>query len=418
MYIRYRKNINCLSNEELHDLREAYQALYNLAESSPDSFATLGGIHGLPAPGWCDHGAPGFLSWHRAYMRAFEKALQTVHCNLMLPFWDWSSGPTAGVPEACRHPTYVNRIGDTVTNPLYSGPIASAAGGGTTSRRPDIDTTNFGNIATAAQSALSSGNFSDFQSAINGPHGAVHGRTGGQMSMISLAGFDPIFFLHHCNVDRLWWNWQQQNPGTAIPANELNHELAPFNKPFTSEWQTGADVISTDALGYRYRNWCFLIPPILVWEVVTLPFDPRILERFRDIKLVIKSKRMPAESVEFRILLGNVDDVNDTKIDGNSAFAGSISTFGMGGMPMRDMKPSPSSNFDIGLNLTNHLRTKCSHLIKRADHCLGDDVTHEGMAKADDKASIIALKIAAFDVKGLPIEADRLQIDDIDLIID
>jgi tyrosinase len=23
---------------------------------------------------------------------------------------------------------------------------------------------------------------------------------------------DPIFFLHHTQIDRLWWLWQQQNP--------------------------------------------------------------------------------------------------------------------------------------------------------------------------------------------------------------
>jgi len=74
MSIRYRRNINCLTENQLHDLREAYQSIYDLPESSPDSFATLGGIHGLPSPTWCDHGSPGFLTWHRAYMRAFEKA--------------------------------------------------------------------------------------------------------------------------------------------------------------------------------------------------------------------------------------------------------------------------------------------------------------------------------------------------------
>lgn len=25
---------------------------------------------------------------------------------------------------------------------------------------------------------------------------------------------DPMFFLHHAQVDRLWWIWQQQSPAT------------------------------------------------------------------------------------------------------------------------------------------------------------------------------------------------------------
>ena len=96
MTIRYRRNIDCLSQNQLHDLREAYQGLYDMPEVAADSFATLGGIHGLPSPTWCDHGDPGFLTWHRAYMRAFEKALQCVDSDVMLPFCDWSSEPSTG----------------------------------------------------------------------------------------------------------------------------------------------------------------------------------------------------------------------------------------------------------------------------------------------------------------------------------
>ena len=192
MTIRYRRNINCITSEQLHDLREAYQALYDMPEAAGESYATIAGIHGLPSPSWCDHGVPGFLTWHRAYMMAFEKALQCVNSNVMLPFWDWSSGPTTGVPSACASATYVNRNGDTVPNPLYSGPISSAAGGGTTARRPDIATMSFAGAATSAQSAMSSTTFNSFQNALNGPHGSVHGTTGGQMGSVPRAGFDPI----------------------------------------------------------------------------------------------------------------------------------------------------------------------------------------------------------------------------------
>lgn len=27
---------------------------------------------------------------------------------------------------------------------------------------------------------------------------------------------DPVFFLHHCNVDRLWWQWQQNHPDAVL----------------------------------------------------------------------------------------------------------------------------------------------------------------------------------------------------------
>jgi tyrosinase len=421
MAIRYRRNINCLTDNQLHDLREAYQALYDLPGSSSDSFATLGGIHGLPSPSWCDHGYPGFLTWHRAYMRAFEKALQTVHCDLMLPFWDWSSGPTTGVPEACRHPTYVNQSGDTVPNPLYSGPIA---GGGNTSRRSDIDTTTFGDIATSAQSAMSSTSFSTFQIALNGPHGAVHIATGGQMGSAAYAGFDPIFYLHHSNVDRLWWNWQQSNPGAAMPANELAYELDPFNKPFTTNWQTGADVISTDDLGYRYMNWCFTIPPIIIREIIPISFDPIVFERFRDARLEIRSSHMPAESVEFRVFVGDEKAVANNATEGNPAFAGTVGLFGMGKIPKEDMMAMAASNFDISVNLSDHLRKRCKHLLDMAGDAPPDDGKRKRSPKkqtdTDDRktATNLFLRVAAFDAQGKPIDADRVPIDDIELMVD
>ncbi|GGX52844.1 tyrosinase family protein [Saccharospirillum salsuginis] len=424
MTIRYRRNINCLTDNQLHDLREAYQAIYDLPDSSADSFATLGGIHGSPSPIWCDHGSPGFLTWHRAYIRAFEKALQSVHCDVMLPFWDWSSGPTTGVPEACRHPTYVNRSGNTVPNPLYSGPISSAAGGGTTARRSDIDTTTFGDIATSAQSAMSSSTFSNFQNALNGPHGSVHVRTGGQMSSVSHAGFDPIFFLHHCNVDRLWWNWQQSNPGAAVPTNELTHELDPFNKPFTTDWQTGADVISTDDLGYRYMNWCIFLPPIIVWEVLPIELDPIVLERFRDARLHIRSSRMPAESVEFQVFIGDKDAVANTKIEGNPAFAGTVGLFGMGNMDEKTMMTMTGNNFDIALNVNDHLRQRCKHLIEEQGDTTPKDTKRKKTAKkhTDDEnpnaTAPLFMRVAAVDAQGKPIEPDRLPIDDIELMVD
>ena len=99
-----------------------------------------------------------------------------------------------------------------------------------------------GGPITSAQAAMSSATFASFQSALNGPHGSVHVRTGGQMGSVPRAGFDPIFYFHHCNVDRLWWNWQQSHPGAAMPASEATHPLDPFPRPFENTWLTGEEV--------------------------------------------------------------------------------------------------------------------------------------------------------------------------------
>jgi hypothetical protein len=288
----------------------------------------------------------------------------------------------------------VNRAGDTVANPLYSGPIAAAAGGGVTARGANIDTTSFAGPATSAQSAMASATHASFQNAINGPHGSVHVLTGGQMSSVAFAGFDPIFYLHHCNVDRLWWNWQQSHPGVAMPASEAAHELDPFNRPFSTDWQVGADVESTDDLGYRYSNWCFWIPPILVWELIPLRFDPVMIRHLRDARLVVRSDRMPAESTELRVFIDDPEADHRTAVDGNPSFVGSVAAFGMGGMQMQEAPGR--ARFDLELSLTDQLRRHCD----------------------EGERDEVSLKIVAVDVDGNPVDAGRLEIDVIELVLD
>jgi len=42
-----------------------------------------------------------------------------------------------------------------------------------------------------------------------GAHNVVHMFVGGSMGPLTSPN-DPVFFLHHCNVDRIWYQWQVQ----------------------------------------------------------------------------------------------------------------------------------------------------------------------------------------------------------------
>ena len=342
--MRIRKNINCLTSDELHDLREAFAGIYALPESNPNSYARIAGLHGNPPPSYCIHSNSGFLSWHRAYLLEIENALRTIRCDVELPFWDWSSRDTTGVPSACRNPTYINRSGNTVPNPLYAGPIAPSAGGGTTTRRPDIDTTSFSDLGATARNAMTNTVWSTFVSELNGVHGSVHGRIGGDMGSVPLAAFDPIFHFHHCNVDRLWANWQQQNPIT-LPSSEANAILEPFTRPYTNTWHRGGDFENTQDWDYRYRNWCFWIP---VW-----PWPLQLVHKtkvddwlFDSNRIIIKATApmMPMNSVNLRVFINDEKADIETKIEDNPNFAGVISMFGMGNSKMKRMSKEPYSS--------------------------------------------------------------------------
>jgi hypothetical protein len=404
--MRYRKNINCLNTDELHELREALAAMYALPASDPNSFATIASFHGGPPIAYCAHGAPGFFTWHRAYLMAFENALRVLGCHVTLPYWDWSTGPSTGVPVACRLPTYVNRAGATVANPLFSGP---RPGGGQTNRRADIDTTAFDDLATSAQAAMSAATFVSFQNQLNGVHGSVHVRTGGDMGSVPTAGYDPIFYLHHANIDRLWADWQAAHPG-PLPADEASLQLQPFTRPYSIQWQTGADVESTQALGYRYRRFCFLIPPIKVWQVVEFDWPFPLRQLVDTVRVVLKSHHMQPEPVEIRAFINQPEANARTRTIGNPAFAGVAAFFGHGSsdphgnapaakttaqhgahgeVPRPPLQPGVSERFDLELNITHALR-----------------------AQKPDEGKV-ALKLVAVDSVGNEVPAEKLILEEI-----
>ena len=388
--IRYRRNIDCLSDDQLHDLREALAELYTLPESTEHSYARIAGLHGEPSPHYCIHGYPGFLTWHRAYMEAFEKALQKINCDIMLPFWDWSSGPSTGLPDACSSPTYTNRSGDEVDNPLYSGPIAASAGGGNTARGGSVDSATFDDVAESAQAALEATSFSSFQSQINSPHGTVHVRVGGQMSSVSYAGFDPIFYLHHCNVDRLFANWQNTH-SESLPSDEADLELEPFNKTFGSGWRTGSEFESTDALGYRYLNFCFFLPPFFLDDFVIAKIREPWLTRFRAGLLRMRSDRMEMESGEIRVFINDPKADEKTRTIGNPNFAGSFGLFGMG---KKSKMVARGNNFDLELDITRHLKR---------------------LQREDDE---IGFKLVAVNPKGKAIAPEKLHFKGVELALE
>jgi hypothetical protein len=429
--IHHRKNINCLSSDELHNLREAFAAMYQLPASNPHSFAKQASFHGGPPTAYCRHGAPGFFTWHRAELKAFEDALRAVGCHIALPFWDWSSGPTTGIPSACRNPTYVNRAGSTVPNPLYAGPRAS---GGMTTRSASVSTASFGDLATSVQAAMSETSFATFQSLINGPHGSVHVRVGGDMGSVPTASYDPIFYFHHANVDRIWARWQLDHPG-SLPAAEANFELPPFTRPFTTSWQRGSDVESTDALGYRYRTWCLVLPPFRVWEVVRveLPFP---IERVRGARLVARTARMQAGPVEVRVFVNRPDANGRTPTAGDSGFAGAFGFIGMGPSRKEEAAHCPKCA-ELG-HPGEHASHQASGEKKHAGHEHGQEPGHghhpapvgveerfdvavhvsDALIRAGAGQKDITLKLVAVDAEGNELSPDVVRLDGVDLEVE
>ncbi len=68
---------------------------------------------------------------------------------------------------------------------------------------------------------------------------------------------DPVFFLHHCFVDKLWADWQAANPTQGyLPAvgTLTRHNLTDAMHPWVDQDQSvrPTDVLDHTALGYVY----------------------------------------------------------------------------------------------------------------------------------------------------------------------
>ncbi|CAG7854383.1 Tyrosinase; AltName: Full=Monophenol monooxygenase [Serendipita indica DSM 11827] len=95
-------------------------------------------------------------------------------------------------------------------------------------------------------------------------HGNLHnfiGSENGHMSSTDFAAFDPIFWFHHCNVDRLFAIWQALYPKEWFQGADRD-QLTPFWRKQGVYW-TSNDARDTRTLNYTYpelAKWSDLSP--------------------------------------------------------------------------------------------------------------------------------------------------------------
>lgn len=234
-----RKNAASLSQEEWDQLINAFVTLkHTFAPGSDISiFDTFVAIHlgvwqllwGTGDAAGVDgaHGGPAFLPWHREYLRRLEKSLQTVEPEVTLPYWNWGLGTAADI----QAPLTANALGpegsgpnnevtdghfklapDVNLNPLGwpVDPRLNINGWGPAMRRnPTIV------LRDGMAGILSATAYGPFFAALEtGPHNRIHGDVGGNMGNMASPN-DPLFWLHHCQVDHIWAMWQEDHPGAA-----------------------------------------------------------------------------------------------------------------------------------------------------------------------------------------------------------
>ncbi|KAL8999226.1 MAG: hypothetical protein Q9169_001891 [Polycauliona sp. 2 TL-2023] len=289
------------------------------------SYFQLSSIHGRPFTEWdgvplvqnmgyCSHTSNLFATWHRPYVLAFEQVLygivqevatsitndttgdyKTAASTFRHPYWDWAAPSTDGSPvlplsmSSSAFLTLDLPNGTlVVNNPLFQFTFAvsdlpafpdppfniwqqtlrypSAQNDAATSQNDLVSQQIEKAQSTYAQRIM---NLLQAYPSLESLHNQIHGLmgNGGHMSFIDYAAFDPVFWLHHVQTDRLLAIWQALYPdsyveasvepfGSAVVARgaqtDVDTELMPFHSDTNGSFWTSAGVANVEQLGYSY----------------------------------------------------------------------------------------------------------------------------------------------------------------------
>lgn len=245
---RIRRGVSQLSenSDDLVAFREGVEEMKRLRASDSLSWAWQTDIHRLRA----EHGNGLFLPWHRLELAHLERIIGTLtgHKTFALPYWDWQGDRFL--------PNWLTRPG----SPLYER--RRAAG---------VDVLDFNKARWSAESRFANVVSDRFLQFAGGPrsagnvelygHNHIHVLIGGKqpgplglMSRPETAAGDPVFWLHHCNIDRVWATWHRNVGPGVYPKEWADLELGGFVGPQgqdTGPWRVGG-IVETRSLGYTY----------------------------------------------------------------------------------------------------------------------------------------------------------------------
>lgn len=191
-----------------------------------------------------------FLSWHRSFLWNFESHLLAAAARVSaqegttarltgLPYWNYHAQPL--LPEIFRRPT----LAGGKKNPLYvayRNPNRNAqnapVGVGEPSRRA-LEVKDFLSERFQVRPGTVVRGFDAALEAL--PHDVIHGEVGGLMASVPTAAWDPIFWLHHANIDRLWAVWSEGKPAPADVDANWKAEAFVFEGPGGAVLQHAGD---------------------------------------------------------------------------------------------------------------------------------------------------------------------------------
>lgn len=164
------------------------------------------------------HGTAQFLPWHRIFLEHLENEIKLQSSDATIPYWDWHEQSWSSTSEIFEDGQGGNTglFGYDVDGNVWEHP--------TQNRKfmRSIGSSFFVSSAYQTQTTLSA-----FSNSIqSNPHNSGHVFVNGDM-VTHLSPIDPIFYLHHCMVDKAWADWFNANPTADVSV--LDENMVTFN---------------------------------------------------------------------------------------------------------------------------------------------------------------------------------------------
>jgi tyrosinase len=282
-----RQEINglALNDPMVQTLRDGVRILKNRQPGQGPTWNDFSAIHGtLAGFNKCPHGNWYFLPWHRAFLLSYERMIRSVTGNsaFAMPYWDWAAN--RAVPQAFKDATYNGQ-----SNPLYVASRDNAYSVADLHVGPNVmdsifAQTNFELFASSRPAGQNNLNSSwikgqGTQGKLEAtPHNKIHNNLEGFMPD-GHSPKDPIFLMHHGNIDRIWWRWNCRGGDNTV--DPLWRDMPFTNNYYNPDgtWATykPSDLLSISALGYSYGLCLTRLPYLQIRQWA----NPRLADIFR-----------------------------------------------------------------------------------------------------------------------------------------
>jgi hypothetical protein len=195
-----------------------------------------------------------FLPWHRMHLMSFERLMRSISgaIRFTMPYWNYTGPGRRSLPPQFRSPD------DPLWKPLFREDRNPGVNDGLPIDHIGEAPLGLNAMMSPVYADTRDGDAGFCANLDNAPHSSVHVDVGTRekgMGAVSWAANDPIFWLHHCNIDRIWASWNRAGGRNPTDEGFLSRVFTFVDEAGEPLQTKVADVLDTVPLGYVYDRY-------------------------------------------------------------------------------------------------------------------------------------------------------------------